>query len=246
MKPRVIGWLSAGLLCTQSALAQTYVVGVEEQSFQPHYWQDEKGDYRGFAREVLDLFAQEAGIELQYKALPVERFTTQLASGAVDFKYPDSPGWGGQAKFDKNIQYSQPVVDYVDGVLVPPKQLGQGVDGIKRLALVEGWTPRDYLDRISSGQTAAVRSGNLAQMMRLALRKEADGVYYNVVVATFYLDNIRARPGALVFDPSLPHGRGSFLLSSQTQPQLIEQFDHFLQEHRQQLDELKAKNSVER
>lgn len=104
---------------------------------------------------------------------------------------------------------------------------------------------RDYLERISSGQTAAIRSGDLAQMMRLALRKETDGAYSNVVVATFYLDNIRARPGALVFDPSLPHSCGSFLLSSQTQPQLIEQFDRFLQAHRQQLDELKAKDAVE-
>lgn len=141
MKPPVIGWLSAGLLCAQGALAQSYVVGVEQQAFQPHFWQDEKGDYRGFAREVLDLFAQDAGIELQYKALPVDQLTAQLASGAVDFKYPDSPGWGGQAKLGKTIHYSQPVVDYVDGVLVPPQQLGQGLDGLKRLALVEGWTP---------------------------------------------------------------------------------------------------------
>lgn len=245
MKPRVIGWLSAGLLCTQSALAQTYVVGVEEQSFQPHYWQDEKGDYRGFAREVLDLFAREAGIELRYQALPVSQLTGHLLNGSIDFKYPDSPQWAQDAKQGASVAYSQPVVDYVDGVLVPPKELGKGVGRLQRLALVEGWTPGDYKARISAGQTQVVSGADLKQMLRLALRDEADGAYYNVVVATYYLDNIRARPGALVFDPSLPHNRGSFHLSSVNQAQLLQRFDQFQASNAEAIAALKLRYGVE-
>src|SRR5690606_1486778 len=214
MQPRVFGWLCAGLLGADGALAQTYVVGVEQQSFQPHFWQDERGEYRGFARELLDLFAREAGVELRYQALPVSQLTRHLGNGNVDFKYPDSPDWGQGLKQGAAIAYSEPVVAYVDGVLVPPAQLGQGVEGLRRLALVEGWTPRDYQARMAAGQVEPVHAADLRQMMRLALRREADGAYYNVVVATYYLDNLRARPGALVFDPSLPHSRGAFHLSS--------------------------------
>lgn len=245
MKLRIIGWLSAGLLYTQCTLAQTYVVGVEEQSFQPHYWQDEKGEYRGFAREVLDLFAREAGIELRYQAMPISQLTRHLLNGSVDLKYPDSPHWGLDVKQGSGIAYSQALVDYVDGVLVEPSRLGQGVEHMQRLALVDGWTPGGYQVRIAAGQTQLIRSEDLRQMLRLAMRDEADGAYYNVVVATYYLDNIRARPGALVFDPALPHSRGSFHLSSVRQPQLLQRFDQFLSAHAGAIAALKERYGVE-
>ena len=60
MKPVRLCLLSAVLL-TPTALAQTYVVGVEDLSFAPHYSLDAQGDYRGFAREVLDAFGPIGG-----------------------------------------------------------------------------------------------------------------------------------------------------------------------------------------
>src|SRR5690606_37857516 len=126
-----------------------------------------------------------------------------------------------------------------------PAQLGQGVEGLRRLALVEGWTPRDYQARMAAGQVEPVHAADLRQMMRLALRREADGAYYNVVVATYYLDDLRARPGALVFDPSLPHSRGVVHLSSLRPPQLIQRFDRFLRSHAEDIAALKARHGVE-
>ncbi|MNN36017.1 hypothetical protein D3C81_1498910 [compost metagenome] len=66
-----------------------------------------------------------------------------------------------------------------------------------------------------------------------------------MVVATYYLDNIRARPGALVFDPSLPYTRGDFQLSSVKRPELLERFDRFLVEHAAEVAALKARHGVE-
>ncbi|BAN47649.1 ABC transporter substrate-binding protein [Metapseudomonas resinovorans] len=245
MEPRVFGWLAAGLLCANGALAQSYVVGVEKQSFQPHYWLGEQGEYQGFARDLLDLFARDAGLDIQYRPLPVNQLTGQLLDGGIDFKYPDNANWAGDLKAGKDIVYSQPVVNYVDGVLVAPKRLGQGVEQLRRLAVVDGWTPWTYQERIDDGQTQVVGSDDLGRMVRQALKQEADGAYYNVVVATYYLDNIRARPGALVFDPSLPHTRGTFNLSSLRHPELIARFDRFLAEHRQEVEALKARYRVE-
>jgi hypothetical protein len=245
MKPQVFGWLAAGLLSVDCALAQTYVVGVERQSFQPHYWISDQGEYQGFARDLLDLFAREAGLDIQYQPLPVNQLTHHLLNGSIDFKYPDSPNWAGDLKGGKGIAYSQPVVQYVDGVLVAPKRQGQGIDQLARLAVVDGWTPWTYQDRIGAGQTEVVRSADLGQMIKQALKQQADGAYYNVVVATYYLDNIRARPGALVFDPKLPHTRGTFALSSLRHPELIQRFDRFLAEHKAEVDALKARYRVE-
>ncbi|WP_375739142.1 substrate-binding periplasmic protein [Pseudomonas boanensis] len=245
MKPLAFGWLLAGVCYIDCSQAETLVVGVEPQDFQPHYWVDESGEYRGFARDLLDLFARENKLDIRYQPLPVKQLTQHLLNGSVDFKYPDNVNWAPDLKQGRTVSYSQPVVAYVDGVLVAPERQGRGLDRLARLAVVDGWTPWSYQDRIQGGQTQVVRSTGLAQMIKQAMKREADGAYYNVVVATFYLDNIRARPGALVFDPKLPHTRGTFNLSSVKYPELIGRFDHFLTEHRDEVATLKARYQVE-
>ncbi|MBL0951943.1 MAG: hypothetical protein IBJ08_14955, partial [Pseudomonas sp.] len=168
-----------------------------------------------------------------------------LQRGEIDFKYPDSPHWAGAQKAGMAMHYSRAVVDYVDGVLVAPQRQGMALESIHRLAMVQGWTPRGYESSIDSGQIQLNYSDDLRQMIRQALKQDTDGAYFNVVVATHYLDNIRARPGALVFDPRLPHTRGSFHLSSQRHPQLIARFDQFLAERSAQVAALKADHRVE-
>lgn len=248
MKLKAFCWALASILSpviSAPVVAQTYVVGVENLPFAPHYSTDAQGNYQGFARDVLDLFASSSGISLEYRPLPVDALLPALLSGGVDLKYPDNPDWAPEQKAGKNLRYSQPVTQYVDGVLVAPERLGQGIGALKRLALVEGWTPRGYEVPIQAGQISLAPSADLRQMVHTALKRQADGAYFNVVVATYYLDNIRAKPGALVFDPSLPHTRSAFHLSTVRQGDLIQRFDRFLVDHAKEVAALKAKYGVE-
>ncbi|QJP10667.1 substrate-binding periplasmic protein [Pseudomonas multiresinivorans] len=248
MKLKAFCWALASILfpvISAPVVAQTYVVGVENLPFAPHYSTDAQGNYQGFARDVLDLFASTSGITLEYRSLPVDALLPALLSGEVDLKYPDNPDWAPEQKAGKTLRYSQPVTQYVDGVLVAPERLGQGIGALKRLALVEGWTPRGYEAPIQAGQISLAPSADLRQMVHTALKKQADGAYFNVVVATYYLDNIRAKPGALVFDPSLPHTRSAFHLSTVKQGELIQRFDRFLVDHAKEVAALKAKYGVE-
>ncbi|WP_445323748.1 transporter substrate-binding domain-containing protein [Pseudomonas sp. EL_65y_Pfl2_R95] len=225
--------------------AESYVVGVEALSFAPHYSVDKQGHYQGFARELLDLFAADSGVELVYRPLPVNQLLPALLEGRVDFKYPDSDLWAQEQKAGTGISYSKPVVDYVDGVLVAPSRVGQPVSSLKRLSIVEGWTPWAYEQQVENQQVKLSYSPDLRKMIQQALKKDTDGAYFNIVVATHYLDNIRARPGALVFDPKLPHTRGSFHLSTIKHPELIQRFDRFLLEHSAEVSALKNKYQVE-
>ncbi|WP_325436724.1 substrate-binding periplasmic protein [Pseudomonas nitroreducens] len=248
MKLKAFCWALASILSpviSAPVVAQTYVVGVENLPFAPHYSTDAQGNYQGFARDVLDLFASSSGISLEYRPLPVDALLPALLSGEVDLKYPDNPDWAPEQKAGQTLRYSQPVTQYVDGVLVAPERLGQGIGALKRLALVEGWTPRGYEAPIQAGQISLAPSADLRQMVHAALKKQADGAYFNVVVATYYLDNIRAKPGALVFDPSLPHTRSTFRLSTVKQGELIQRFDRFLVDHAKEVAALKAKYGVE-
>jgi ABC-type amino acid transport substrate-binding protein len=225
--------------------AESYVIGVEELAFAPHYSIDPQGHYQGFARELFDLFAVHSGVQLSYRPLPVARLLPALLQGEVDFKYPDSDGWALAHKAGKDLHYSQGVVDYVDGVLVAPQRQGQPIERLARLAMVDGWTPWGYQARIEAGQIRLTYSDDLRQMIRQALKKDSDGAYFNVVVATHYLDNLRARPGALVFDPKLPHTRGNFHLSTLRHPAVLQRFDRFLLERQAEVAALKDKYRVE-
>ncbi|WP_374761348.1 substrate-binding periplasmic protein [Pseudomonas sp. sp1636] len=244
MKPMRVCHLFALLACTSSQ-AESYVIGVEDMAFAPHYRIDQQGRYQGFARELFDLFATHSGVQLSYRVLPVTRLLPALLQDEVDFKYPDSSHWGQAQKAGTQLHYSQAVVGYVDGVLVAPQRQGQPIGRLKRLGMVNGWTPGGYQARIDGGEIQLSYSEDLRKMIHQVLKKDADGAYFNVVVATHYLDNIRARPGALVFDAKLPHTRGSFHLSSRKHPELIRRFDRFLLERRTEVAALKDRYRVE-
>lgn len=233
------------LVCATGVSAESYVIGVEKLAFAPHYSIDAQGQYQGFARELFDLFAAKSGVELSYKVLPVEELLPALLNGQVDLKYPDSDTWAQAQKTGKALSYSQGVVNYVDGVLVAPQRQGQSIEQITRLAMVNGWTPWGYQELIDAGKIELTYSDDLRQMIRQALKKDTDGAYFNVVVATHYLDNIRARPGALVFDATLPHNRGSFHLSTIKHTELLQRFDQFMLEHTAEITALKSQHRVE-
>lgn len=233
------------LLFASGASAESYVIGVENLPFAPHYSIDQQGRYQGFARELFDQFASHSGVQLNYKPLPANRLLAALLQGEVDFKYPDSGNWAQAQKADKDLHYSQAVVAYVDGVLVAPKHQGQPIERLERLGMVSGWTPWGYLQGIEAGQIQLTYSDDLRILIRQTLKQDTDGAYFNVVVATHYLDNIRARPGALVFDPKLPHTRGNFHLSTLRHRELLQRFDRFLLERQAEVAELKDKYRVE-
>lgn len=234
-------------LCSSAASAKPLVVGVEDQAFAPHYFIDPQGQYQGYARELLETFARSEGIELIYKPMPVDRLLPALLDGSIDFKYPDNANWGVALKASRPLVYSEPLVEFVDGVLVAPKRLGVGLPALKKLAVADGWSlPGDtYQQGVAAGSLERVAVDDLPQMISEALRGKVDGVYFNVVVASYYLDNIRARPGALVFDPALPYTRSTYSLSTFKHPEVVQQMDRFLQQHREEVKALKEKYQVE-
>ncbi|WP_346727584.1 substrate-binding periplasmic protein [Zestomonas insulae] len=244
MKPYLPYCLLASLL-PGIAHAETYVVGVEQADFEPYFSVDAQGRYSGFARELLDRFARDAGIELRYQPVEPSHLLGELLDGRIDLKYPDSPYWAKELKAGKPVVYSTSTADFIDGVLVAPLQRGKGIQHLKRLAVVGGWTPEQYREAIDSQHLTRVDSRDLRDMIRTTLKKQADGGYYNVEVAIHALNYSNSSSNALVFDSSLPYSRGTYHLSTLKHPQLIERFDRFLKEHPEELAALKSRYRVE-
>lgn len=216
-----------------------YIVGVEDLQYSPLCsWDD--GHYNGVSYEILQAFARERGYRFIYRAYPVRRLYENLLNGSIDFKYPDRPEWQSDIKNKAAITYSSPVVGYIDGVMVLPVNRRLSLTGLKTLGTVSGFTPSDYLDPIRDGRIKLEENPTLTGLLQQVVMGKVGGAYCNVVVAEYHLSGRMNRPGALVWNPDLPHTRSAYLLSSLHYPVIIRQFDQFLSDHASQVQALKS------
>lgn len=224
-----------------------YHVGVEGQDYLPHF-SSEGGEFHGFARELLDAFAQDAGIRLVYVPLPIKRLLQEfLVRQSLDFKYPDHPIYGLPIKeqLRAGVHYSRPVVKYLGGTMVRPERLGQGMNGFRRLGTVLGFATFNFDDFVRAGIVQVVEESEIPALLRMAIAGRVDGVDLDVAVARYYLAHDLRMPGALVFDPELPHVRWPYHLSTLRHPELLQGFDAFLIREAPLVAKLKAKWGVE-
>lgn len=223
------------------SFADNFTVGVEQLDYYPHYASKGGSDYSGFGREILDAFAKKNGHNFTYKPLPVKRLYDAFIAEQVDLKYPDNQYWSQDLKEGKNVIYSSPVVSYIDGVVVNPANKGRGISGIKTLGLINGFSPWALLDYLKSGKIKEDGSNSFKAMLDKTLTGKSDAAYGNIDVINYILINELKKPGALVFDESVPHSKSEYHLSTIKAPQLVEEFNKFLADEKELVQSLKAK-----
>ena len=159
---------------------KTFTVVVQNYREFPPYSSFKDNEYGGFNRELLDLFAAKKGYKFEYIAFPIKRLFFEFVNGAGDLKYPDNPKWALHIKKDAPIVYSDPVVEYIDGVMVRPSNKGAGIESIRILGLLAGWTPWPYMDRKNAGQVVFQENNSYAGLLKQAALGRNDGAYSNV------------------------------------------------------------------
>jgi hypothetical protein len=236
---------SIGLLANAVYGQTLYTIGVEAQKYYPQYDNENGIEYFGLARDLLDLFAKEKNYQFVYKIRPVKRlFHEFVEKKAYDFKYPDNPYWQSDMKKGINVVYSNSVVKYIDGVMVLAENKSMALSTFKTLGTVRGFTPFPYLDLISQKKVKLCENNNFISLLKQVLVKRIDGAYSNVSVARYNLKENLKKPGVIVFNPTLPHIKDSYYLSSIGHPKVISEFNIFLKDKKAQIDKLKRKYSV--
>jgi ABC-type amino acid transport substrate-binding protein len=223
--------------------AKTYFVGVENLDYYPHYTH-QGGQYKGFARDVLDEFAKQKGYVFEYKILPIKRLYNDFVEGKVDLKYPDCSDWQKDLKKGVSIHYSNAVVDYIDGVMVVTSNKMLGVDKLHVLGTVLGFTPWVYQDAITAGKIKLHENKSFPGLLQQVILKRIDGAFVNIAVANYQLNDVLKKPGLLVFDPNLPHIRGSYYFSTIKHPEVIDEFNSFLNKNKEMINALKKKYNL--
>jgi ABC-type amino acid transport substrate-binding protein len=247
MIPNCKRWLGVLLLCGAgiACAREPLVIGVENLHYLP-LASHEKGVYRGFARELLDAFAEDLGYKVEYRPLPVPRLYAAFLAGQVDFKFPDNANWKREIRAGREIHYSDPVAAYVDGTSVAPARLGAGPQAIRRLGTLGGFTPWPWLERIRAGRPSLSENTSLEALVRQAVAGRVDGVYASVAVIHYQLDHVLKRPGALVFDAALPHSRDHYHLSTLRRPEVVREFNDWMRKNRERIAALKARHGIEK
>jgi len=224
---------------------KTFIIGVEDLDYYPLYTV-ENGKYSGYSREVLDKFSHEKGYSFIYKPYPVSRlFYLFLDKQQIDFKYPDNNYWQKEKKEGKRVYYSFPVVNYIDGVIVLPEKKGMGLDKLKVLGTIRGFTAWEYLEPINKGLILQEFSNVWSGLIKKALIKRIDGAYCNITVAAYQLREKIGKPNALVFDPDLPHTKSSYLMSTIKYPKILNQFSEWLKNNDSLIMQIKSKYKAE-
>lgn len=252
-RKRWSGWLAWGLalwLCLAGAelraAAPVYRVGVEDLMYLPYY-ADDQGDFIGYARELLDAFAMAEGLRFVYVPLPVTRLFVNFLSRTsdLDFKFPDNGYWQSEMKKNVHVVYSDPVVGYIDGVMVLPQNKGKGVGALHTLGTIAGFTPIKYEEPIRSGKLKVAEYKNFTGLVADVRQGKVDGAYLNVLVAQYQLDAVFKANGGLEFDAGLPYVESAYHVSTIKHPDVIQRLNLYLQQHRSEVDALKRKHHVD-
>jgi hypothetical protein len=225
------------------ASERTFVVGVENIDHYPHYTLQE-GEWAGLGREILDEFAGDRGYTFIYKPFPVNRLMQQSWQQEVDFMFPDNPLWLAEQKKDIAITYSTSFVEVVEGTMVLPENLGAGIDAIKTLGTVTGFTAASYLPLLESGKVQMDYARDSRFVLAKTLDGRTDGSFLAVDSAGHVLKTILNQPDGLVFDTSLPYDTYSYLLSTTMHPEVIAEFNTFVHNNADLLAELKNKYHI--
>lgn len=246
MKVRLFGLAMGALILglAGNARSETFTIGVENIEYYPAY-SFEDGEYKGFARALLDAFAKDRGHNFDYRPLPVGRLYSTFLQGDLDFKFPDNATWAGDQKAGKTVIYSDRVFAYVDGVSVLSAQKGRPADTVKSLGIVRGFTAWDWLDRIKAGTLTLHENSSFRSLLLTTIAGRNEGAFGNIDVIHYQLEKI-GQPGALVFDPGLPHTKGYYHLSSMKHPALLSDFNAWMAANTNLLIRLKADYGIEK
>ncbi|AWL12830.1 hypothetical protein HMF8227_02378 [Saliniradius amylolyticus] len=232
----VVLWFGAN-----TAAADRYVVGTESINFYPHFNFTQQGK-PGFAQAVFKRFAQYSGHQFEFVPLPVKRLYYE-SEGDIDLVYPDHPEWVQYQDVAHKRFFSQPVVGNLGTTWVQPSNRHKTLSQVRSLAIIHGFTPEAWMHHQGREELRFIDVPDPESAIGVLLlgRVEAADLEYNVAR---HILRKQGRTGDAQVAVHLPLNIGTYHLSTTKHPALIEQFDQFLHNHRQELKALKKRFGI--
>ena len=235
--------MSTPLAAAEEPSGETIVIGLEEFEIYPYGTPSETEIYTGYLRDLMESFAADRGASLELVVWPAKRLQIGFKDGEIDLYVVDHPQWAKEYKVGLDMTYSRVVAVALDGFLVLPGREGEtlGKGGIERLSLVRGTTPVEFLEQARGEGIVVDYAPDFEQLVRSLLLGRADAIYSNVAITRHVLEVLGKDPAAVSWSSALPRAKAFFYISSATRPDLIADFDHWLETHPVQVRDLKQR-----
>lgn len=235
----VLMLLLSSCLCG-SLQAKTYVIGIEQLDYYPHY-DFKSAQPRGYFFDLIQLYSKWSGDDFVFKALPVKRLYKDSIE-LTDFVYPDNKAWQPHLEIDPSItkHYSAPVIYTLGATLVLPQKQQMLLSDFKVLANIHGFSPTRWLELKKQHKFKILDVPDAESALRMAIRGRVDAANVEYNVALYHMEQMKLSK-ALVMAEHLPFSNLAFHLSSQKHPEQIRRFNQFLIEKQDQIQQLKQR-----
>ncbi|ASP46983.1 hypothetical protein [Cognaticolwellia beringensis] len=225
--------------------AKEYVIGVEDVSYYPLYdFSIEGVDRDSFTKELLSTFFRHQGYKYKFVALPVKRFDKWYVEETIDFKFPDNERWRSGESKKLKLTFSQPVLYLIAGTFVLKKNKNKPREAIKRLGTIFGFFPTLWYDRVDNNTIELVENSSSYSLVKHLLYDNIDAVNIERNVIDYNLKLLNKAQDAVVLNKHIQHQRYAFHFSTILHPKIIQEFDQFLNDHSQQIADLKNKYGI--
>ncbi len=234
--------LFSGYFCC-SLQAKTYVIGIEQLDYYPHY-DFKSAQPRGYFFDLIQLYSKWSGDTFVFKALPVKRLYKDSVE-LTDFVYPDNLAWQPHLDIDQKTEkyYSAPVIYTLGATMVLPQKQQITLATFKVLANIHGFSPTRWFELRQKHKFKILDVPDAESALRMAIRGRVDAANVEYNVAQYHLQQMQSA-GALVMAEHLPFTNLAFHLSSQKHPEQILRFNQFLIEEQDQIQQLKRRYAL--
>ncbi|MDC8831818.1 substrate-binding periplasmic protein [Alteromonas gilva] len=223
--------------------AKTYIVASQNFDYFPHYNFPSTTD-KGYAWALLETFAASSGVTFEYVDMPVLRLQIELEKGNIDLVYPDHRTWTNPVNDNSEKIYSAPLTESLVGTFVKSQHYGRDISNVRKVAIVLGFSPLYWQDRISQGKVELLAVTDTKAAIYMAELNRADAFDMDYYVAQHMLSGLNDIDN-YVLDPSLPVTVVEFCLSTLNNPELIAQINQFIVDNPLVIESLKAKYGID-
>ena len=236
----LFGFLTVLLL--QNSQAQEFVIGVEDVSYYPLY--EFKTNRDTYSKELLNSFAASKGYKFTYLLLPLKRFETWLFDDKIDFKYPDNSCWHSNTSLSRKFIFSKSTIKLVAGTTVLKSSLKKNKSEFKHIGTLLGFYPKAWISQIRNGQVKLYEDVSTKILIQQLLAKHIDGIDLEPSVIRYYLDELGESTDVAVIEKKYDYEVYDYHFSTIKHPEIIKEFNEFLNSNKALLEELKKKYKI--
>ncbi|WP_394145639.1 substrate-binding periplasmic protein [Vibrio atypicus] len=234
------------LLFSQTTLAAKEIkVGVDTFDYFPLHSFDAKSEqYKGYARELLDLFSEKYGYTFTYVPLPRSRMYKMYFSQQIDAVFPDNPKWSFDQKIDKPVLYTSPVNYLREVMFVHQEKKAMQFNDLKKLGVIQGTLPWKLSPAIDSGRIQVIEAQDPYTLLDLVEKGRIDGAVLDLDIGRSLLYVLKLDL-TITFNVNILKTQAeTYHLSTILKPELIDQFEEFSVKYQYEINELKYKYDI--